>query len=69
MIMDLLNFKNISNMTEKDIKLVEEASHLEWSSSRIHEIENECESEEAKEQVHRMIVDGYRKEEYRCGCL
>ena len=56
-------------MTEKDKALVEEASHLEWDTLRIHEIEKECESEESKEKVHRMIVHGYHMEEARYGMI
>jgi len=56
-------------MTEKDKALVAEAVDLEWDSFRIHEIYKECESEEAKEKVHRMMVDGYHMEEARYGML
>lgn len=57
--------KTIRVMTEKDKKLIEDARHLSWD--RIDE--DEAETEEGREILHKMIMDDYHREEALAGIL
>lgn len=57
-------------MTEQDKKLIAKAEALpytEWDSIAI--LKEECESEEAREQLHSIMVSKYHRDEYLHGCL
>jgi len=52
-------------MTEHDKKLIAEAEALppmEWEC--ISNLKEECESEEAREQLHSIMVSKYHRDEY-----
>ena len=52
-------------MTEKDKRLIEDARHLSWDMIN----EDEAETEEGRKILHKMIMDGYHKEEELAGIL
>ena len=52
-------------MTERDKALIEKARNQYWA-----EIEpDEADTEEARQILHRIAVDGYHREEYQAGLL
>lgn len=52
-------------MTEKDKQLIEKARRSYWADIN----EDEADTEEAREILHRIAVDRYHYEEYKCGML
>lgn len=57
-------------MTAKDIALIEEAnsySYTEWY--KVWELEEQAESEEAREKLHNISTSLYHTEEYYAGLL
>lgn len=57
-------------MTEKDLKLIEEANTYDYTQfHKVIELEERAESEEAREKLHSIACRLYHTEEYYCGCL
>lgn len=57
------------DVPQSDFDLIAEAEGLEWGQIACRHMEDEAESNWAKERIHSMMVRGYRREEFRCGCL
>ncbi len=57
------------DLPQSDIDLIARASKMEWGQIAFRHMENEAQTEWAKERIHSMMVRGYRREESRCGCL
>ena len=55
-------------MTEKDLKLIEKANAVNYSEWYLID-ENEADTPEAKEELHRIASHKYHTEEYFAGCL
>lgn len=57
-------------MTQKDLQLIEEAkklSYIDWYA--VSKMEDEAETQQAKEILHSITMRLYHLEEAACGCL
>ena len=54
---------------QSDFDLIKEAEKMEWGQIACRHMEDEAESNWARDRIHSMMVRGYRREESRCGCL
>ena len=52
-------------ITDHDKKLIEAAKHLSWDQID----EEKAETEEGRKILHKMIMDGYHREEWQAGIL
>lgn len=52
-------------MTEHDKRLLEEARHLRWEDID----ESKAETEEGREELHRIIMSKYHRDEYKAGMI
>ena len=57
------------DVPQSDLDLIAEAEKMEWGQIACRHMEDEAQSNWAKDRIHSMIVRGYRMEESRCGCL
>ena len=57
------------DVPQSDFDLIAEAEGLEWGQIACRHMEDEAQTEWAKERIHSMMVRGYRREESSCGCL
>lgn len=57
------------DVPQSDLDLIAEAEKMEWGQIAFRNIEDEAQSNWAKDRIHSMMVRGYRREESRCGCL
>lgn len=52
-------------MSEQDKRLIEEAEALPYTQwERISNLKAQCESEEAREKLHEIMVSKYHRDEY-----
>ena len=57
------------DVPQSDFDLIREAEKMEWGQIAFLHMEDEAQSNWAKDRIHSMMVRGYRREESRCGCL
>lgn len=57
-------------MTKKDLELIERAKNIPYTRwYDIEDLENEADTEEAREQLRSIATSKYHTEEYYAGCL
>jgi len=54
---------------QSDLDLIAEAEGLEWGQIACRHMEDEAQSNWAKERIHSICSWKYHSEERRCGCL
>lgn len=57
------------DVPQSDLDLIAEAEKMEWGQIACRHMEDEAQSNWAKDRIHSMMVRGYRREESHCGCL
>lgn len=57
------------DVPQSDLDLIKEAEGLEWGQIACRHMEDEAQSNWAKERIHSIMVRGYRRDESRCRCL
>lgn len=57
------------DVPQSDLDLIAEAEGLEWGQIAYRHMEDEAESNWAKERIHSICSWKYHSEERRCGCL
>lgn len=57
------------DVPQSDFDLIKEAEKMEWGQIACRHMEDEAQTEWAKDRIHSMMVRGYRREESSCGCL
>lgn len=57
------------DVPQSDFDLIAEAEQMEWGQIAFRHMEDEAQSNWARDRIHSMMVRGYRREESRCGCL
>ena len=57
------------DVPQSDFDLIKEAEKMEWGQIAFRHMEDEAQSNWARDRIHSMMVRGYRREESRCGCL
>lgn len=57
------------DVPQSDLDLIKEAEKMEWGQIAFRHMEDEAQSNWAKERIHSICSWKYHSEERRCGCL
>lgn len=63
------NVEVTEDVPQSDFDLIKEAEKMEWGQIACRHMEDEAESNWARDRIHSICSWKYHSEERRCGCL